>query len=140
LTHCAWEVGEHESILSSGSKPQKLDRYFFSEYGIKVVGLHHISYTMEETMVEFLIFTSLFCDFIQELTHRNDRDTQVDRESNEWSSMVIVYYLLMISSAKTLGGVKNATFGAEGHLLINPLSVLKRPFFALRDSLCNILF
>jgi hypothetical protein len=37
---------------------------------------------MEEAVVEFLIFSSLFGDFIQELAHRNDRDTQVDRESN----------------------------------------------------------
>ena len=95
---------------------------------------------MEEAVIEFLVLTSLFGYLMQELAHGHDWDTQINRKSSRRSEFARAAYLLTISSAKTFGGVKKATLGAEGHLFIKPFSVLKRPFFALSDSLCNILF
>ena len=78
LSYSTWEVSEHKTVLGGSSESKKLNWNLFSNYRILIVGLYHVSYTMEEAVIKLLVLASLFGDFVQELAHGHDWYTQVN--------------------------------------------------------------
>jgi hypothetical protein len=53
-------------------------------------------------------------------TNSATETTGIPKSIENLQNYIKMLYLLVISSAKTLGGPKNEILGALGHLLINP--------------------
>ena len=109
-------VHEHEAILSSISESQKLERDLLFMEHVNIASVDHVSDLLEEGVGELFVGISFGGNTLHELMHVYDRHSHIDGEPKSQLEGSEGTYLIDTSSVKALGGPKNATLGATGHL------------------------
>jgi hypothetical protein len=83
---------------------------------VDVTSVDHVSNFLEEGVSEFLVGISFGSNAVHELMHVDNWDTHINGKSKTELMTSSGTYLIDTSSVKELGGPKNATLGATGHL------------------------